>query len=213
MTCPRRPSRSLEDQMRGIISCLIAATLFASNPAWAAAGEDDRNERSNEKSSPAPEKKPNEAAKSGTPAAPDPAIESELQQLRQLVQEQAERLRGLQQRLADVEGAVAAGKSASTNGASLATSAVQPVTSTESAASSAPPAARQRNDGDQEKKPSPLYFEIGKAKFTPGGFVDFTSITRSANLGSGIATSFGSIPYNNTTPGRLSEFHFSAQYS
>ena len=69
------------------------------------------------------------------------------------------------------------------------------------------------HDGDQEKKPSPLYFEIGKAKFTPGGFVDFTSITRSTNLGSGIATSFGSLPYSNTTQGRLSEFHFSAQYS
>jgi hypothetical protein len=152
-------------------------------------------------------------ATSGTPAAPNPAIESELQQLRQLVQEQAERLHGLQQRLANVEGAVAAGKSVSTDGASPATSAVQPATPAESAASSEPSATRQMNDGDQEKKPSPLYFEIGKAKFTPGGFVDFTSVTRSTNLGSGIATSFGSIPYSNTTQGRLSEFHFSAQYS
>ncbi|MGB4785013.1 MAG: hypothetical protein WAQ77_09860, partial [Candidatus Acidiferrum sp.] len=136
-----------------------------------------------------------------------------MKQLRQLVQEQAEQLRGLQQRLADVEGEVAVGKSASTDGAASATSAVQPATPADSAASSAPHAAHQRNDGDQEKKASPLYFEIGKAKFTPGGFVDFTSITRSTNLGSGIATSFGSIPYSNTTQGRLSEFHFSAQYS
>ena len=199
--------------MRGIISCLIAISLFACNPAWGAAGEDDRDDRSNEKSSPSPEKRPSEAAKSGTPAAQNPAIESELQQLRQLVQEQAERLHGLQQRLADVEGEVAAGKSAPTNAASSPTSAMQPATPPESAASSAPPAARQMHDGDQEKKPSPLYFEIGKAKFTPGGFVDFTSITRSTNLGSGIATSFGSLPYSNTTQGRLSEFHFSAQYS
>ena len=97
-------------------------------------------------------------AKPGTPAAPNPAIESELQQLRQLVQEQAERLHGLQQRLADVEGELAAGKSAPTSAASSATSAVQPAPPPESAASSASPAARQRNDGDQEKKPSPLYF-------------------------------------------------------
>ena len=121
--------------MRGIIFCLIAVSLLASNPAWAAAGEDDRSERSNEKNSPAPEKKPSETAKSGTPAAPNPAIESELQQLRQLVQEQAERIHGLQQRLANVEGAVAAGKSVSTDGASPATSAVQPATPAESAAS------------------------------------------------------------------------------
>ena len=195
--------------MRAIIPCLMAVSLLACNPSWAAE-EDDRNERSNEKSSPAAEKKPSETAKPGTPAAPNPAIESELKQLRQLVQEQAEQLRGLQQRLADVEGEVAVGKSASTDGAASATSAVQPATPADSAASSAPHAAHQRNDGDQEKKASPLYFEIGKAKFTPGGFVDFTSITRSTNLGSGIATSFGAIPYSNTTQGRLSEFHFSA---
>src|SRR5882672_3389839 len=98
--------------MRAIIPCLMAVSLFACNPSWAA-GEDDRNEPSNEKSSPAAEKKSSETAKPGTPAAPNPAIESELKQLRQLVQEQAEKLHGLQQRLADVEGEVAAGKSAS----------------------------------------------------------------------------------------------------
>ena len=179
--------------MRAIILCLTAVSLFACNPSWAAGG-DDRNERSNEKSSPAAEKKSSETAKPGKPATPNPAIESELQELRQLVQEQAEKLHGLQQRLADVEGELAAGKSASTDAASYATSAVQPATPAESAASSAPHAAHQTNDGDREKKASPLYFEIGKAKFTPGGFVDFTSITRSTNLGSGIATSFASIP-------------------
>ena len=72
--------------MRAIISFLIAVSLFALSPAWAAAGDDDGNERSNEKSTPAAERKPSETAKSGTPAAPNPAIESELQQLRQLVQ-------------------------------------------------------------------------------------------------------------------------------
>src|SRR5882672_12232054 len=88
VTCPQKSSRSLEDQMRAMIPYLIAVSLFACNPAWAAAGEDDRDERSNEKSSPAAEKKSSETAKSGTPAAANPAIESELQQLRQLVQEQ-----------------------------------------------------------------------------------------------------------------------------
>jgi hypothetical protein len=130
------------------------------------------------------------------------------------VQEQAERLRGLQQRLTEVEGEVAAGKPASTNAASSATAAAQPATSAEAVASSAQPsAARQEDDKDQGKKPSPLYFEIGRAKFTPGGFLDLTSITRSTNLGSGIATAFGAIPFNNSMQGRLSEFHFSAQYS
>jgi hypothetical protein len=79
--------------------------------------------------------------------------------------------------------------------------------------SAQPPAARQKDDKDQEKKPSPLYFEIGKAKFTPGGFVDMTSFTRTTNLGSGIATAFQSLPFNNTPQGRLTENHLSAQYS
>jgi hypothetical protein len=200
--------------MRKVILCLMAVTFFAGSFAWAG-GDDDKGARSGEKtSSRSPGTKPSESAKPEIPAAPNPALESELQQLRQLVQEQAEQLRGLQHRLADVEGEVTAGKSVSTSAAPSATAPVQPATPAESAASSAQlPAARQTDDGDQEKKPSPLYFEIGKAKFTPGGFLDFTSFVRSTNVGSGIATSFGSIPYNNTTQGHLSEFHFSAQYS
>jgi len=210
--------------MRGIISCVIAVSLFAGSSAWAAAGDDDKDARSNEKSSSSAESKPSETAKPGSnpgkPAAANPAIESEVRQLRQLVQEQAERLRGLQQRLADLEGEVAAGKSATTNAASSATGAAeQPTTPAESAGSTAQPpaepspAATQEEDKNQGKKPSPLYFEIGKARFSPGGFVDLTSFTRSTNLGSGIATAFQSLPFNNTPAGRLSETHFSAQYS
>ncbi len=61
---------------------------------------------------------------------------------------------------------------------------------------------------------SPLSFKIGAAEFTPGGFLDITSITRTTNVGSGIGTSFGSIPYNNQLPAaRLSESHLSAQNS
>ena len=210
--------------MRGIISCVIAVSLFAGGSAWAAAGDDDKDARSNEKSNASAEKKPSERANPGSnpgkPAAANPAIKSEVQQLKQLVQEQAERLRGLQQRLADVEGKVAAGKPATANAASSATGAAeQPTTPAESAGSTAQPpaepspAATQEEDKGQGKKPAPLYFEIGKARFSPGGFVDLTSFTRSTNLGSGIATAFQSLPYNNTTAGRLSETHFSAQYS
>lgn len=61
---------------------------------------------------------------------------------------------------------------------------------------------------------APLSFKIGAAQFTPGGFLDMAAYYRSENLGSGLATSFGAIPFNNVLPqGRLSETHFSAQYS
>ncbi len=60
---------------------------------------------------------------------------------------------------------------------------------------------------------SPLGFRIGGATFTPFGFVDFISITRSSNIGSSIATSFGSVPFSNTANGNLAETHFSMQNS
>jgi hypothetical protein len=67
---------------------------------------------------------------------------------------------------------------------------------------------------EQGEKKSPLSFKIGNADFTPGGFVDITSVNRTTNVGSGIGTSFGSIPYNNTLPqARLSESRLTAQNS
>jgi hypothetical protein len=62
---------------------------------------------------------------------------------------------------------------------------------------------------------SPLQIHIGTATITPLGFMDFTSVFRSADEGSGIGSSFGSTPYNNVSTGlgKLSEERFSAQNS
>ena len=60
---------------------------------------------------------------------------------------------------------------------------------------------------------SPLQFKLGDAFFTPVGFMDMTSVTRSTNPGSGIGTNFGSIPYSNTQAGSLSETRLSPQNS
>jgi hypothetical protein len=62
---------------------------------------------------------------------------------------------------------------------------------------------------------SPLQIHIGTATITPLGFMDFTSVFRSADEGSGIGSSFGSTPYNNASTGlgKLSEERFSAQNS
>ena len=45
---------------------------------------------------------------------------------------------------------------------------------------------------------SPLTIHIGDSDFTIGGFMDATAIMRSTNHGSGIGTSFGTIPFDNT---------------
>ena len=75
----------------------------------------------------------------------------------------------------------------------------------------APPAAPQITP--LRDPSSPLQLHIGNATITPVGFMDFTSMYRSKDGGSGIGTNFGSIPYANTVPGRLGEFRFSAQNS
>jgi hypothetical protein len=60
---------------------------------------------------------------------------------------------------------------------------------------------------------SPLQFKLGDAFFTPVGFMDMTSITRSTNPGSGIGTNFGSIPYSGTQTGSIGETRLSPQNS
>ena len=60
---------------------------------------------------------------------------------------------------------------------------------------------------------SPMSFRIGIADFTPFGFVDFTGVYRNENTGGAIGSSFGSVPFRNSSTGQLSETKFSAQNS
>jgi hypothetical protein len=111
--------------------------------------------------------------------------------------------------------------SASAAGASTTASASLPASSSTSKKPSSksaakgprPPATEPQNSG-AEAAPSPLSFSIGSAKFTPGGFVDLTNFFRSKDIGSGIGTTFSSVPYNNSLPlAALTEDHFSPQNS
>jgi hypothetical protein len=156
-------------------------------------------------------------AKSSDPNKPEAraekknVVESELQDLRDLVESQTEELRELRMRLAAVE----AGRVASNEIAPSPTTAIQPSISVAPAVASMVPIAGKQDakSGSNDSK-SPLSFKIGSAEFTPGGFLDFTTFFRSTNVGSGIATAFGAIPFNNQLPqGRLSETRLSAQYS
>lgn len=60
---------------------------------------------------------------------------------------------------------------------------------------------------------APFSIKIGSAWFTPVGFADFTMARRDTNTGNGIATSFGSIPFADSTAGNLNELRFSGQNS
>ncbi|HEY2433192.1 MAG TPA: hypothetical protein VGI12_11015 [Vicinamibacterales bacterium] len=60
---------------------------------------------------------------------------------------------------------------------------------------------------------SPLAVHLGDTDLRLGGFIDAVALFRSTNVGSGPATTFGTIPFENTPAGALSETRFSAQSS
>jgi hypothetical protein len=59
----------------------------------------------------------------------------------------------------------------------------------------------------------PPYLRLGSVCIVPVGFMDFTPFWRDKNAGSSMGSNFGSVPYNNTSAGNLSEFHMSLQNS
>ena len=74
-------------------------------------------------------------------------------------------------------------------------------------------AAKVAGQNVQASKPSPISIPLGSATLTPLGFVDFTYYGRSTNVGSGVGTNFGGVPYNTSVAGHLSENNFTAQNS
>ncbi len=64
---------------------------------------------------------------------------------------------------------------------------------------------------DESNIASPLGIKIGNTTFTPFGFIDFIGYGRSTNPGSGVGSSFSSIPYNNAITDHISEFNETMQ--
>jgi hypothetical protein len=195
--------------MRRIIAWgLILGVFSAASVATARTGDGGTPSREIENQ---PAAKSNDSTRTDMRENEKNAVESELQDLRDLVQSQTEELRELRMRLAAVEAARTPTKETPAPPAGT----IQPSTSAATPdISTMPPAAKQDAARDPNENKSPLSFKIGSAEFTPGGFLDFTTFFRSTNVGSGIATAFGSIPFNNQLPqARLSETRLSAQYS
>ena len=87
-----------------------------------------------------------------------------------------------------------------------------PVFGAEIATPNTPAPSSQEPSADPEKPAAPR-FRIGTVDITPIGFMDITAVSRDANVGSGIATNFGAVPFSNTVNGHLNEHQFSAQNS
>jgi hypothetical protein len=185
---------------------------------------------------PAKAKAAKKAEKSEKSEKSDAAIAAELEELRQALQSQQEQLQMLKEELVkrdrQIDEAREAAAAANARAAEASSNASEAVTTTaevkaaaaslgstvsdlkassEAHNSSVAVAAQYTEQG--EKKSSPLSFKIGNADFTPGGFVDITSVNRTTNVGSGIGTNFGGIPFNNGATGRLTESRLTAQNS
>jgi hypothetical protein len=89
-------------------------------------------------------------------------------------------------------------------------------TRTGTATAMTPQFSDQQKSKDAKEDKSPLFFSIGRANFTPGGFLDMTGVFRTKTVGSGIATTFGTITYKiaaNYPAAGLSELRISEQNS
>ena len=76
-----------------------------------------------------------------------------------------------------------------------------------------PAASAAKSRKGKSEEPPIGSFKFGDAVLTLGGFVDFENIFRTTNTQNNIATSFGTIPYNNTAQGRVTELRTTAQFS
>jgi hypothetical protein len=219
--------------MQRLLTWSLALCLLAS-PALAGNGPGDATPGTTKDGKPAPAAAPanTDTAKPGatskaaasTPANSTPSIDEELQQMRAIMEAQAKQLADQQAALQEQQKEMdalreqlhAASVSPSNAGA-MNNGLAMPASATSGNGALAPNAAATVASGqyaDDKDQKSPLSFKIGDAQFTPGGFADFTTYFRTTNVGSGIGTSFGGIPYNNTVPaGGLSETGFSAQNS
>lgn len=133
--------------------------------------------------------------------------------LERLVQQQGLMLEKLQERLAAVPHPQTASVPPAATGEQVLGEVASMAPVVPSIAATAPVPVLPKIQKDEAPAPSPLSFQIGSAHITPIGFVDLTSIWRSTNLGSGLGTNFGGIPYENTTQGKLTELRLTAQSS
>jgi hypothetical protein len=139
-------------------------------------------------------------------------IETEVQDLRGLVEELREELKAQQVKVEALEEKLGATPSESYPTPVNLASAAAPLTPiSNTTAILGTPATSPRQKEDDEA--SPLQFKIGSAYITPVGFMDFTGVFRSHDEGTGIGTNFAGIKYGNSFNTHLTELRESMQNS
>ncbi len=212
--------------MRALATCAVVLGLMVS-PTLARAGgpgdKDSANKASATNGGSAANATPAAAAPAPIPAADASAkaapssmeVESELRQMRDLLEAQAKQLQEQQQKMNELEeqlkasqpGLMPAAATAPTS-ASAAPSAVGPVGPTTGIVSS--PA---ENSGSDRADDQPTSINFKGVTLTPGGFFAAESVWRQKALSADVNTPFNSVPYSGANNAGISEFNASGRQS
>ncbi|HXX45927.1 MAG TPA: hypothetical protein VEJ38_14455 [Candidatus Acidoferrales bacterium] len=196
--------------MRKLATCLLALALFAGSPAMAAGSNNGETSAAN---SPAPAE-PAAAANPATPA--ESRMESELQELRDLLVMQGKQFQEENQQLKDqleqqkeqvrlLKDSLAA---ASGGGEPVAeaSSAIDPGIGVEAVHANGDAAAQDKNE-------PPTAIHIKGITLTPGGFMEGAAVWRQRALSSDVVTPFNTIPFSGASQAQMSEFNVSGRQS
>jgi len=171
------------------------------------------------------------AAPGSATATPQAASAEDLKQLRERIAQQEAQIKQLQQAVDEQQKILERSLAASAaQPASAATGDGTAVVATSTASTAQPvklipalggtrplvtasTASGRGGQHNMANQPSKLSISIGNTTFTPLGFVDATFFGRSTNVGSGIGSNFGAIPYNTSAANHLSEANFTTQNS
>jgi len=201
--------------MRVFVACLVAVGL-AAGPAWA--GDEGKTDAASAAKTSATDK----TADANKPRAPEasPAIEAELQQLRDLLKAQGDQLEEQRaelaredQRVQELEFRLHATETAGSASADPAVARNIPVGSAEVLAADAALATTGQADSKKESDDGPSSIRFKGITLTPGGYVAAESVYRTHAASADINTPFNSIPYPGNALSKVSESYFTGRQS
>ncbi len=203
--------------MRSIVSGYIFIGLLAIAPINAFADDGSGNNAAIEKSSqPDVSAEVSKSTASSVTSDSPENVTAEIALLKQMLGQQTSECEeqrainaGLQNQLTSIESELAAVRGTSVKPPTI-------IVDTIAATPAAPPSTDSQRTKETKDDTSPLFFKIGRANFTPGGFLDLTGVFRTKTVGSGIGTTFGTIPYKvaaSYPAAGLSELRISEQNS
>src|SRR5499425_180368 len=151
-------------------------------------------------------------------AKPATDYREEIEELRQLMREQAQQLTEQQKQLELLRAELSNAKKSEVNAAAPASATAAEPTSVhvvtgDMAAIRPEPTTTAAGQDKPKSEDGPSSIKYKGVSITPGGFIEAATVSRSKATGSDINTAFTGIPYGNNALGRVTETNFTARQS